>query len=289
MSVSDLPTTRLGRTGREVTRIGLGGEGVLRSRGRQDEASAVLQAALEQGITYFDCARAYDDSERYHGAFWSKKSSAREKVFLTSKSAARDGGAARRELEDSLRRMGTDYLDLWQIHDLRTEADLDELTHPGGALDTFIRAREQGLVRHIGVKGHHSPRILQHAVEHWDVDTVLMPVNPMEAILGGFLTNVLSSARAKGLGVIGMKALGGARGMAGAGGGRLVQAGFQADTLLRFALAQPVDVIIVGCSTPAEVQALRQAAAQPLSPKDQASLLAALEPLARELAGYRGE
>lgn len=289
MSSRSLPTTLLGRTGREVTRIGLGGEGVLRSRGRQAEAGAVLEAALEHGITYFDCARAYDDSERYHGAFWGKRPGTREKVFLTSKSAARDGGAARRELEDSLRRMGTDYLDLWQIHDLRTEADLDELTHPGGALDTFIRARDQGLVRHIGVTGHHSPRILQQAVESWDIDTVLLPVNPMEVALGGFLTDVLTSARAKGLGVIGMKALGGAGGLAGAGGGRLVQAGFHADTLLRFALHQKVDVVIVGCANPAEVQALGLAAHAPFTPDEHAVVLEAIRPVAREHASYRGE
>lgn len=289
MSPASLPTTHLGRTECEVTRIGLGGEGVLRSRGRRAEANAVLEAALEQGITYFDCARAYDDSERYHGAFWSKRQAARERIFLTSKSAARDGGAARRELEDSLRRMGTDYLDLWQIHDLRTDAELDELSHPGGAIDTFLRARDQGLVRHIGVTGHHSPRILQRAIELWDIDTVLLPVNPMELAVGGFLTDALASARAKGLGVIGMKALGGAGGPAGAGGGRLVQAGFRADTLVRFALHQAVDVVIVGCASPAEVDALVLAAQAPLTPGEHAVVRDSIQRLARDYASYRGE
>jgi aryl-alcohol dehydrogenase-like predicted oxidoreductase len=286
MSSSSLPYANLGRTGRAVSRVGLGGEGVLRTTQRQAEALRVIEAAAEIGITYFDCARAYADSERYHGAFWGRRPILREGVFLTSKSAARDGGAARRELEDSLRRMGTDYLDLWQIHDLRTDADLDEMTHPGGALDTFIRAREQGLVRHIGVTGHHSPRILHRAVNDWDVDTVLMPVNPMEVVLGGFLTDVLTAARAKGLGVIGMKALGGATSE---GGARLVNAGFDADTLLRFALGQAIDVLIVGCASPDEVKHLGEVVHEPLTGEEESELIQAFSAFAKQDAVYRGE
>ncbi|MEB3327792.1 MAG: aldo/keto reductase [Candidatus Sericytochromatia bacterium] len=286
---SPLPEATLGATGRRVTRAGLGGEGVLRTTRRGPEAAAVLEAALAAGITYFDCARAYADAERYHGAFWGKRPADRERVFLTSKSAARDGGGARRELEETLRRMEVDHLDLWQIHDVRTDDDLDELTHPGGALDTFVRAREQGLVRHLGVTGHHAPRVLRAAVEAFPVDAVLLPVNPMEGVLGGFLTDVLPAARARGLGVIGMKALGGAGGPGGAGGGRLVQAGLDADALLRFAFAQPVDVVIVGCATPTEVAALAAASHAPLDAAAQAALCEAVRGQAWGLAGYRGE
>lgn len=284
-----LPEATLGATGRRVTRAGLGGEGVLRTTRRGPEAAAVLEAALAEGITYFDSARAYADSERYHGACWAKRPAAREGVFLTSKSAARDGGGARRELEETLRRMEVDHLDLWQLHDMRTDDDVDELLHPGGALDTFVRAREQGLVRHLGVTGHHAPRVLRAAIEAFPVDAVLLPVNPMEGALGGFLTDVLPAARARGLGVIGMKALGGAGAPGGAGGGRLVRAGLDANALLRFAFAQPVDVVIVGCATPAEVAALAAASRAPLDAAGQAALIEAVRGEAWALAGYRGE
>lgn len=284
-----LPDVSLGATGRRVTRAGLGGEGVLRTRGRESEARDVILAALEAGITYFDAARVYEDSERYHGAVWSRDPAARERVFLTSKSPARDGGGARRMLEETLDRMETDYLDLWQIHDLRTDDELDELLHPGGALDTFVRAKELGHVRHIGVTAHHDPRVLLRAVRELPVDTVLLPVNPMEGALGGFLSEVLAAARAKGLGVIGMKALGGAGGYGGAGGGRLVQAGLDATTLLRYAFAQPVDVVIVGCATPAEVAALGAASREPLDAAEAQALVERLRPRAAELAGYRGD
>ena len=283
-----LPDAALGSTGRRVTRAGLGGEGVLRTRGRAAEARAVIEAAIEAGLTYFDSARAYEDSERYHGAVWARRQALREKVFLTSKSPERDGGGARRQLEESLDRMETDYLDLWQIHDVRTDDDLDELQHPGGAIDTFVRAKELGHVRHIGVTAHHDPRVLLRAIRELPVDTVLLPVNPMEGALGGFLPEVLAEARAKGLGVIGMKALGGAGGPGGAGGGRLVQAGLDPARLLAYAFAQDVDVVIVGCATPGEVQALARASHAPMAAAEAAAFVEEVRPLAARLAGYRG-
>jgi aryl-alcohol dehydrogenase-like predicted oxidoreductase len=276
----------LGKTGRVVTRVGLGGEGVLRTRGRVAEAMAVIEAALAAGITYYDSARAYDDSERYHGKVWGKRPADRERVFLTSKSAERAAGPARRQLEETLTRLDVDHLDLWQIHDVRTLDELDELEAPGGALEAFVAAKEAGLVRHIGVTGHHDPAVTTRAVETLPVDTVLLPVNPMEGVLGGYLTQTLPAARARGLGVIGMKALGGAGGFGGAGGGRLVQAGFRADELLGYALAQDVDVLIVGCATPDEVA--RLVAAEALDAAGCAALLARMQPVAGQLAGYRG-
>lgn len=287
MGAMTLATTSLGSTQRTVTRAGLGGEGVLRTRGKAAEARAVIEAALAAGLTYFDSARAYEDSERYHGMVWARRPAEREKVFLTSKSPERDGGGARRQLEETLDRMETDYLDLWQIHDLRTDDELDELQHPGGALDQFVRAKELGHVRHIGVTGHHDPRVLLRAVRELPVDTVLLPVNPMEGALGGF-TEVAAAAREKGLGVIGMKALGGAGGHGGAGGGRLVQAGLDATTLLRYAFAQPVDVVIVGCATPAEVGALAAASCDPLGEDEARALVERVRAQAGQLAAYRG-
>jgi len=279
----------LGNTGRTVTRAGLGGEGVLRTRGRKAEALAVLEAAVEAGITYYDSARAYEDSERYGGLLWGKRPELRERVFLTSKSAERAAGPARRQLEETLTRLQVDHLDLWQIHDVRTLDELDELEAPGGALEAFVAAREAGLVRHLGVTGHHDPAVTTRAVETLPVDTVLLPVNPMEGVLGGYLTQTLPAARRRGLGVIGMKALGGAGGFGGAGGGRLVQAGFAARELLRYAFAQDVDVVIVGCATPLEVRALVEVAGEGApGAEEQADLLARVRPVAGQLAAYRG-
>ncbi|HSL62907.1 MAG TPA: aldo/keto reductase, partial [Desulfotignum sp.] len=104
---------------KKITRVGLGGEGVLRTTGKESQARAVIQEAVTQGIAYYDSARVYMDSEVYYGKFWQDHPQARESIFHTSKSAQRDRQGALAELHQSLERLNTTYLDLWQIHDVR--------------------------------------------------------------------------------------------------------------------------------------------------------------------------
>lgn len=273
-----------GSTGRKVSLVGMGGEGVLRTYDRQAEAEAVIREAIRQGITYFDSARVYSDSELYYGSVWGKEPELRAKIFQTSKSASRDRAGARADLESSLSRLQTNYLDLWQIHDLRTEDDLRAISRPGGALEAFVAAKQAGLVRHIGVTGHHAPHILTRAVQEWPVDSVLLPVNPVEEALGGFLTMTLPAARAKGMAVIGMKLLGGA-------GAHYVLPKLEvsAEQLVRFALAHAITLPVVGCSSPAEVKALVAAANQGALPdKEREEVVALFRPHAGRMAFYRG-
>ena len=272
-----------GKTGQIVTRVGLGGEGVLRTQGQTPEAQAVIRKALEQGITYFDSARAYAGSEKYYGTIWPAIPEVRANIFQTSKSAGRNRKEAWQDLQRTLSNLGTPYLDLWQIHDVRTDEDIAAIEGPGGALEAFLEARVQGLTRFIGVTGHHDPRILTRAVENWPVDAVLLPVNPVEGSLGGFLDSTLAAARRKGIAVIGMKVL---------GAGYYLQSGLKvsADLLIRYALSQDITLAIVGCATPAEVQTLAAAgrAFEPLSPQEQETLIRRFAPYARQLAYYRG-
>lgn len=280
----DLPRTTFGKSTVEVTRVGLGGEGVLRTFGREDEARAVICAALDAGIGYYDTARAYAGSESYLGSVWKERPGAREKVFHTGKSAQRRREPALFDLNATLANLGTGCLDLWQIHDVRTMDDVRAIEASGGALSAFMEARESGRARYVGVTGHHDPAVLTHCAKHWPVDAVLLPVNPVEAALGGFLDKTVEAARKRGLGVIGMKVLGGA------GAGYLSpEAGLTAESLIRFALCQDVDVVLVGCSTPSQVQTLAAAAqAGPLSERDRRMLAAAFLPFAERLAHYRG-
>ncbi len=262
--------------------VGLGGEGVLRTTNRETEAAAVLAEALERGIRYFDSARAYASSEVYHGEFWSERPARRDGAFITSKSASRSYPGAIADLKQTLSRMQTDYLDLWQIHDVRTRPEIRECEGPNGALRAFLEAKEAGLVRHIGVTGHHDPAVLAEAVERWPVDTVLLPVNPVEAVLGGFVDRVLETALEAGVTPIAMKVLGRGRYVAPEGG-------ITAEVLIRFALTYPVRLAVVGCETPDEVATLlRAAAAGPLEEGDARALVEAFEPAARRLAFYRG-
>ena len=142
---------------KQITRVGLGGEGILRTTGQKDLAHAVINEAYEQGIAYFDTARVYMDSELYYGAYWKDHPKHRDPIFHTSKSAQRTREGALADLTQTLDRLNTSYLDLWQIHDVRDERDLDLISRKGGAMEAFIKAKELGLVKHIGVTGHHDP------------------------------------------------------------------------------------------------------------------------------------
>jgi aryl-alcohol dehydrogenase-like predicted oxidoreductase len=266
----------------ERPRVGLGGEGVLRTAGRDAAATAVISEALDRGIRYFDSARAYADSELYHGKVWGERPGRRDAVFLTSKSASRSYPGAIADLTQTLARMRTEYLDLWQIHDLRTRPELRAIEGPNGALRAFTEAKEAGLVNQIGVTGHHDPTVLAEAVERWPVDTVLLPINPVEAALGGFVNRVLDTAAAAGVAPIAMKILGHGHYVAPEGG-------VTAEVLIRYALSFPISMAIVGCDTTEEVAALlRAAAAGPLEAPEAEALVEAFRPAARRLAYYRG-
>jgi aryl-alcohol dehydrogenase-like predicted oxidoreductase len=277
-------TTRLfGKSGPAITQVGLGGEGVLRTHGREQEAKAVIEQAAAQGITYFDSAQAYAGSQGYYGNFWRSHQELRSRIFQTSKSAARDYLGAKADLAESLEIMGLESLDLWQIHDVRTRQDIEEIEGPGGALRAFVEARDAGMVRFLGVTGHHDPKILEHAAKNWPIDAVLMPVNPAEAVLGGFLDRVMAAALDRGLAVIAMKVLGGSNYIS-------MRDGLTADLLLRFALSREISTAIVGCGSAGEVEALARVGTQfqPLAAEEEGRLLALFRPHARRLAYYRG-
>ena len=283
MNHKPIEIRNFGSTHQEVTRTGLGGEGVLRTHGRFQEACETIQEAIDQGINYFDCARVYADSELYYGYVWKENPEIRAKIFQASKSASRDRTRALNDLAQTLERLQTDYLDLWQIHDVRTSRDLAMISAPGGALEAFVEAKSTGKVRFIGVTGHHDPKILTQAVRSWPVDAVMMPVNPVEGILGGFLTETLPAARKKNMAVIGMKVLGAAHYL-------LPETRITAETLIRYALSFDIDVAIVGCSTPAEVKSLAETGrmTETLAEKDRDYILRVFKPIARRLAYYRG-
>nr|HRD16043.1 aldo/keto reductase [Methanothrix soehngenii] len=168
-------STRLfGRTGPSVTRVGLGGEGVLRTYGRGRDALQVIEEAATRGISYFDSAKAYAGSQGYYGSFYRSHQENRSTIFQTSKSAAREYHEARADLFETLEVMGLKSLDLWQIHDLRTRREKEEIESSNGALKAFIEARDTGLTKYIGVTGHHDPEVLLAAIESWPLDAVLL-------------------------------------------------------------------------------------------------------------------
>ena len=283
MTSPSISKNPFGRTGQPVTIVGLGGEGVLRTQGRGEEATTVIEEAFAAGITYFESARAYAGSEGYYGLVWPKHKAERQSLFQTSKSAMRDKKGALSDLHATLTNMHLEYLDLWQIHDVRTEDDLEAIAGPGGALEAFVQAKAEGKVRFIGVTGHHDPAILMRAVREWPLDSVLMPVNPIEGVLGGFLNTTLPAAIDKGMAVIAMKVLGASHYL-------FPDAGITPEVLIRYALSHPVTLAVVGCSSVHEVRTLAHVGQGfvPMSPDEMKKVEELFAPHARRLAFYRG-
>ena len=269
----------LGKANVQATIIGLGGEGVLRTTGHEKETSRLINRALDLGITYCESARAYSDSEKYYGLVLRER---RNDVFLTSKSHARDKRGAEAHLTTTLRNMKTDHLDLWQVHDVRTEEEVEEIFGPRGAIEAFAAAKERGLVRFVGVTGHHDPRITLRCLDLFPFDTVLVPVNPAEALSDGFIKTVIPVAAERGIGIIGMKVY--FRGFA-----ERLPWYEGMEPFFRFALSQAITSAVIGADT---VEQLEENVAfartfTAMTPDEQEALVQAVSPYARQLMYYK--
>ncbi len=235
----------LGRTGARLLPVSLGGEGILRTTGRAKEAVPVILEALRLGVRYCDTAPAYQQSQDYYGeAFRAAGGAARDAVFLASKTHERTRDRALGLLDDSLRRLATDRLDLWQMHDLRDRREIDVICGKGGALEAATEAKRDGRVRFIGLTGHHDPDVLLEAMRRFPFDSVLVSINPADPRHRPFLPSVVAEARRQGMGVVGMKVL---------AAGRLVHEAPVPD-LIRYG-ASLTDTVIIGCSSVDEVRA----------------------------------
>lgn len=238
-------TRQLGTTGAMVEIVSLGGEGILRTTGQHTRAVPMIEEALRLGVRYIDTAPAYQQSQDYYGAALKNLGpQARDHVFLASKTHRRERDAALALLDDSLKRLGTDRLDLWQLHDLRSHTDLDRIFGKGGAIEAVEQAKADGRVRFVGITGHHDPAILVEAMRRYPVDTVLCAINPADRARSPFLTSVIPEARQRNVGVIGMKIM--------AAGRLLRDDAATPEELIHYA-ASHTDTVIIGCSSIAEV------------------------------------
>ncbi len=270
----------LGGTGAQVLPVSLGGEGVLRTTGRARQAVPVILEALRLGVRYCDTAPAYQQSQDYYGeAFRAAGPDARARVFLASKTHERTRDRALSLLDDSLRRLGTTWLDLWQMHDLREPEELDVLFGRGGALEAALAAQADGRVRFIGLTGHHDPDVLLEAMRRFAFDSVLVAINPADPRRRPFVPTVVAEARRRGMGVVGMKVM--------AAGQLLDEA--RPEELIRYG-ASLADTVVIGCSSVAEVRenlAAAQAFAR-MGAADRAALEARVAPRAEAYDFFKG-
>ena len=204
-STATMPERVLGKTEISLPVLGLGGAGQtpISHAVRENEAIVLIEKALELGIKYYDTAASYGPSEERFGKVLPPY---RDRIYINSKTAARDYDGAWRELERSLKRLQTDYLDSWQLHHVSFTEELDTIFGDSGAIKAVEEAKEQGLIKFVGITGHHEPDVIAEGLRRYDFDTTLISLNAADVHHPRpFSRTVLPVAQEKNVGVIAMK------------------------------------------------------------------------------------
>ena len=236
--VGATPMREFGKTGVKLTVVGQGGARLALLR-TKEAARPHVRHAYELGLNYFDCAHSYWDghSEEVYGDVLSD---VRKQVFITTKSSKRTRVEAEQELHASLKSLRTDYLDLWQMHGIQDQADVDKIFAPGGAIEAFEAAKKAGKCRFFGFTGHYDPSAhvaMLKAYDKWD--SILMPLHAADPAYLSFEKTTLPAATERGIGVQAMKVFGNA----------FLLRVLNAEECLKYALSLPIHCATVGCST----------------------------------------
>jgi uncharacterized protein len=238
----DVPRRKFGKTGAEVTLVGQAGGrfGMITA----DEAKAIVRRAYDLGLNYFDNARLYWNgrSEEIMGEVLQPH---RKELFITTKSATYTKEGALKDLHASLKALRTDYVDLWQIHQVGEMKEVEQIFGPGGSIEAFEQAKKEGKCRFIGFTGHRDPAVHLEMLKRYDkYDTILMPLNPADPAYLSFEKQVLPIAVERGMGIQGMK---------GTANARLLHSMSVRDCL-RYVLSLPVHCLAVGCTTLGQIE-----------------------------------
>ena len=240
--------TTLGNTGETVSVLGCGT--MWFAHMSQKETDRALNYALDSGVTYYDCARGYGDAEIKVGKALGKR---RDEIFMATKAAGRDAATAGRQIDESLARLGMDYIDLIQLHYVNHQHEFDEIMGPGGALKAAIKAKDDGKVRHIGITGHR-PEKLAAWLREWPYETVLFHLNPLQPWAA---LDLLPTTSELGVGTMAMRPV---------GSGLL--SGEYARDAIRYVYEHPVNVIVAGLTSPEIVDANVEAMAEPVGQEE---------------------
>lgn len=239
----------MGRTGVQISALGMGGYH-LGNPSTQEETTRIVREAMDAGVNFFDNAWDYHDGKAEERVGTALEGVRQQAVVMTKACThGRGKDVAMRQLEDSLRRLKTDYLDVWQIHEVIYWNEPELIFAPGGVIEAIDQAKRQGKVRFVGVTGHKHPEIHLSVLAHdYPFDTIQMPLNCMDTHFHSFERRVLPEAERRGMAVFGMKSLG--------GGGEIVKSGSAtAAQALRYAMSLPVATTISGIDS---VEVLRQ-------------------------------
>lgn len=258
-----------GKTGQKFSILSFGAQRIVDSHGcSEEDALKIMNYALDHGIRYFDTAWVYSEgqSEKRVGKVAHQR---RKEMWIATKTWARDRRGARKQLEESLRRLQTDYVDEWRMHNIWSISELDKITAPGGSLEAAVQARADGLVRYISISGHSNPGVQIEALARFPFDSVLCATSVLDHFVLSFAEEFLPVAKAKGVAVAGMKII---------GFGRLAKI---YDKALRYAFGLPIDTAVVGMESMDQLQKNLEVAEayRPLSDDERLELFKEVMPL----------
>jgi uncharacterized protein len=303
-ATAGMPARNLGRTGFRVGIFSLGGQSALERGGNEAVAVPIVERALDLGVNYIDTSSIYGGperwSERYIGQVMKRR---RSQAFLASKTKERTRDGSLHMLEQSLKLLNTDHLDLWQLHDIGTLGDVDEVFAKGGAMEALLEARDQKMVRFLGLTGHHRPESLMEAIRRHPFDALLLALNAADRHHHSFEADLLPLAVERQMGLIGMKITGRGRLLSSwtpppleqqkrSWEGVVIANGPGALGMrdaLYYTLSLPVSTVIVGCDSAAQLEENVRLAREftPLSEARMAALAGQAAPCAKQALFFR--
>jgi len=232
-----METRPFGKTGESFPILSFGAQRIVDDHDcSEEQAIAILNTAIDRGIRYFDTAWVYSagQSEERVGKVAKDR---RKEMWIVTKAVDRTRDGARRQLEEGLNRLQTDYVNEWRMHNVKSFEDLDSCFAKDGVLEAMVRAKEEGLIRNISISGHTDPQVQIEALNRFDFDSVLVAVSVLDHFIYSFAEEFLPVANAKGVATIGMKVF------------ALNRLSHLYGRALRYTLGLPVSTVIVGCST----------------------------------------
>jgi len=235
MNKNGVPTRLLGKTNEEVSILGLGGYHI--GKLEKDKSIKLIRRAIDEGITFMDNAWCYHNgqSERLMGE--ALKDGYREKVFLMTKNHGRTKELFKKQLDESLKRLNTDYIDLLQLHEI-INFGVPQKIYKEGVLDAVLEAKKKGKIRFIGFTGHRYPLLHQEMLDlDFDWDTVQMPLNVLDYHYRSFQNQILPQAKEKNMGIIGMKSL---------AAGHIFKTNISVQEAIRYSLSLPISTLVSG-------------------------------------------
>ena len=295
-----MPTRNLGRTGYRVGIFSLGGQAAVEQPKNDAIAVPIVERALDLGVNYIDTAAMYGGeqrwSQRYVGQVMKRR---RAQAYLASKTHDRTRDGSLKLLDQSLTLLNTDHLDAWQLHHIDSQDDVDRIFSKGGAIEAFQQAKEQKMVRFLGVTGHTDPDLLVQMLERFPFDQILMAINAADKHHLSFADKLLPLAVEKQLGIIGMKIPARGRILASWKPNPGPQSAFEGNApgpgtlamkeAMYYVLSQPVSTVIIGCDTIAQLEENVQFARDftPLSERQLEALSQKTQPVARQALFFR--